>query len=100
MATGGNSESLYRNMGENRRRSRVKKAVSVTPMSTGISLAVETNEDFDRKMTVVGKIVEGTIPLQSSFTITQLGLREGFIPADSDEGFQDSTGVDYGVLKE
>jgi hypothetical protein len=51
-------------------------------------------------MTVTGKITEGTIPLTSSFTITQLGLREPFIPFDSDEPFQDSTGEDFGVLKE
>lgn len=61
---------------------------------------LETNEGFDRRMTVTGKITEGTIPLTSSFTITQLGLREPFIPSDSDEPFQDSTGEDFGVLKE
>lgn len=65
-----------------------------------IPLAVSANEEFDRKMTVTGKITEGTLPLQASFTITQLGLREPFIPADSEEGLQDSTGSDFGVLKE
>lgn len=77
-----------------------KKVSQPTVMSAAVPLAVETNEGFDRTMTVTGKITEGTIPLTSSFTITQLGLREPFIPFDSDEPFQDSTGEDFGVLKE
>lgn len=79
---------------------REEKVEQPTILSAAFPLSVETNEEFDRTMTVVGKIIEGTIPFQSSFTITQLGLREPFIPADSDEGFQDSTGRDFGVLKE
>lgn len=67
---------------------------------TPSSFSVKTNEGFDRTMTVIGKITEGTIPFQSSFTIIQFGLREPFIPFDSDEGLQDSTGSDFGVLKE
>ena len=77
-----------------------EKVTEPTILSALVSNDVKTNEEFDRTMTVVGKIIEGTIPFQSSFTITQLGLREPFIPADSDEGFQDSTGNDFGVLKE
>ena len=79
---------------------REEKVEQPTGLSAAFPLSVETNEEFDRTMTVVGKIIEGNIPFQSSFTITQLGLREPFIPADSDEGFQDSTGRDFGVLKE
>lgn len=79
-----------------------KKKVEAQPtvMSAAVPLSVETNEGFDRSMTVTGKITEGTIPLESSFKITQLGLREPFIPSDSDEPLQDSTGEDFGVLKE
>lgn len=83
-----------------KRLKKTKKVAHPTVMSAAVPLAVETNEGFDRTMTVTGKITEGTIPLESSFTITQLGLREPFIPADSDEGLQDSTGRDFGVLKE
>lgn len=83
-----------------KRLKREEKVEQSTLLSTAFPLSVETNEGFDKTMTVVGKITEGTIPFQSSFTITQLGLREPFIPADSDEGFQDSTGRDFGVLKE
>lgn len=83
-----------------KRLKKAKKVAQPTLMSAAVPLAVETNEGFDRTMTVTGKITEGTIPLESSFTITQLGLREPFITADSDEGFQDSTGSDFGVLKE
>lgn len=82
---------------------RLKKSkVEVQPlvMTAAVPFSVETNEGFDRRMTVTGKITEGTIPLTSSFTITQLGLREPFILFDSDEPFQDSTGEDFGVLKE
>ena len=86
-------------MGKKRlKKSKVGAQPSV--MTAAVLFSVETNEGFDRTMTVTGKITEGTIPLESSFTITQLGLREPFIPADSDEGFQDSTGSDFGVLKE
>lgn len=86
-------------MGKKRlKKSKVEAQPSV--MTAAVPLSVETNEGFDRTMTVTGKITEGTIPLESSFTITQLGLREPFIPADSDKGFQDSTGSDFGVLKE
>lgn len=86
-------------MGKKRlKKSKVEAQPSV--MSAAVPLSVETNEGFDRRMTVTGKITEGTIPLTSSFTITQLGLREPFIPSDSDEPFQDSTGEDFGVLKE
>lgn len=86
-------------MGKKRlKKSKVEAQPSV--MMAAVSLSVETNEGFDRRMTVTGKITEGTIPLTSSFTITQLGLREPFIPFDSDEPFQDSTGEDFGVLKE
>jgi hypothetical protein len=85
-------------MGKKRlKKSKVEAQPSVM---TAVPLSVETNEGFDRRMTVTGKITEGTIPLTSSFTITQLGLREPFIPSDSDEPFQDSTGEDFGVLKE
>ena len=83
-----------------KRLKKAKKVAQPTAMSAAVPLAVETNEGFDRTMTVTGKITEGTIPLTSSFTITQLGLREPFIPSDSDEPFQDSTGEDFGVLKE
>lgn len=83
-----------------KRLKKAKKVAQPTAMSAAVPLAVETNEGFDRTMTVTGKIIEGTIPLTSSFTITQLGLREPFIPFDSDEPFQDSTGEDFGVLKE
>lgn len=83
-----------------KRLKKAKKVAQPTAMSAAVPLAVETNEGFDRRMTVTGKITEGTIPLTSSFTITQLGLREPFIPSDSDEPFQDSTGEDFGVLKE
>lgn len=86
-------------MGKKRlKKSKVEAQPSV--MAAAVPLSVETNEGFDRRMTVTGKITEGTIPLTSSFTITQLGLRELFIPSDSDEPFQDSTGEDFGVLKE
>ena len=86
-------------MGKKRlKKSKVEAQPSV--MTAAVPLSVETNEGFDRRMTVTGKITEGTIPLTSSFTITQLGLREPFIPFDSDEPFQDSTGEDFGVLKE
>ena len=82
-------------MGKKRlKKSKVEAQPSV--MTAAVPLSVETNEGFDRRMTVTGK----TIPLTSSFTITQLGLREPFIPSDSDEPFQDSTGEDFGVLKE
>lgn len=83
-----------------KRLKKAKKETQPTIMSAAVPLAVETNEEFDRTQTVTAKIIEGTIPLTSSFTITQLGLREPFIPADSDEPFQDSTGSDYGVLKQ
>ena len=79
-----------------KRLKKAKKVEQPTAMPAAVLLAVETNEGFDRTMTVTGKIIEGTIPLESSFTITQLGLREPFIPTDSDEGFQDSTGSDLG----
>ena len=70
-------------MGKKRlKKSKVEAQPSV--MAAAVPLSVETNEGFDRRMTVTGKITEGTIPLTSSFTITQLGLREPFIPSDSD----------------
>lgn len=66
-------------MGKKRlKKSKVEAQPSV--MTAAVPLSVETNEGFDRRMTVTGKITEGTIPLTSSFTITQLGLREPFIP--------------------
>lgn len=66
-------------MGKKRlKKSKVEAQPSV--MTAAVFLSVETNEGFDRRMTVTGKITEGTIPLTSSFTITQLGLREPFIP--------------------
>jgi hypothetical protein len=50
-------------------------------------------------MTVTGRTTEGT-PIQvSSFRITQLGLREPFLPADSDEPFETADGEQFGVLK-
>lgn len=80
---------------------RVKKTSTTQPSVREVAVVSSgVNDGFDRTMTVTGKITEGTIPLESSFTITQLGLREPFIPADSDEWFQDSTGSDFGVLKE
>ena len=58
-------------MGKKRlKKSKVEAQPSV--MAAAVPLSVETNEGFDRRMTVTGKITEGTIPLTSSFTITQL----------------------------
>lgn len=41
-----------------------KRKVGAQPsvMAAAIPLSVETNEGFDRRMTVTGKITEGTIP--------------------------------------
>ncbi len=80
------------------RLSRTLKKETQEP-ETALALSVSVNEDFDRSMTVTGKVTEGTIPLSSTFEIVQLGLREPFIPEDSEEPFEDSSGIVFGVLK-
>lgn len=55
---------------------------------------------MDRNVVVTGRTTEGTIIQEATFTIIQLGLREEFIPADSDEAMQDNSGEIFGVLKE
>lgn len=48
-------------MGKKRlKKSKVEAQPSV--MAAAVPLSVETNEGFDRRMTVTGKITEGTIP--------------------------------------
>lgn len=46
-----------------KRLKKAKKVAQPTLLSAAVPLAVETNEGFDRRMTVTGKITEGTIPL-------------------------------------
>lgn len=58
------------------------------------------NDDLDRNVVVTGRTTEGTVIQEAMFTIIQLGLREEFIPADSDEAMQDNSGEIFGVLKE
>lgn len=58
------------------------------------------NDDLDRNVVVTGRTTEGTMIQEATFTIIQLGLREEFIPADSDEAMQDNSGEIFGVLKE
>lgn len=79
----------------------LKENVRLVPSSNSESspLSISTNEEFDRSVVVVGKIIEGTLPLTSTFTVTQLGKREEFIPLDSSDPLQDSEGNIFGVLK-
>ena len=58
------------------------------------------NDDLDRNVVVTGRTTEGTMIQEATFTIIQLGLREEFIPTDSDEAMQDNSGEIFGVLKE
>ena len=79
---------------------RLKKAKAEQPLSGGVAIAASgVNDGFDRQMTVTGRTTEGT-PIQvSSFQIVQPGLREPFVPADSNETMQTADGEDFGVLK-
>lgn len=79
----------------------LKENVRLIPSlnSESSPLSISTNEEFDRSVVVVGKIIEGTLPLTSTFTVIQLGKREEFIPLDSSEPLQDSEGNIFGVLK-
>lgn len=64
------------------------------------SFCIIGNDDLDRNVVVTGRTTEGTVIQEATFTIIQLGLREEFIPADSDEAMQDNSGEIFGVLKE
>lgn len=73
---------------------------SIQPLSAASPFAPVVNDGLDREMIVTGRTIEGT-PIQvATFKIVQLGLREEFIPDDSSEGMQDSTGEIFGVMKE
>lgn len=79
---------------------RVKKVSTTQPSVRAVAVVSSgVNDGFDRTMTVTGRTTEET-PIQvSSFRITQLGLREPFLPADSDEPFETADGEQFGVLK-
>lgn len=76
-----------------------KKAVMQPPERGAVIASSAVNEDFDRQMSVTARTTEGTPIQEASFQIVQLGLREPFIPSDSDEPFEVSDGEPFGVLK-
>ena len=61
---------------------------------------VGANEEFDRETIVTARSQGISVSDIAQIRVVQLGMREPFIPADSDEAFQTSDNLDYGVLKQ
>lgn len=79
---------------------RLRKVATSQPPERAVAVvSAGVNEEFDRKMTVTARTTEGTPIQEASFDIVQLGLREPFIPKDSDEPLELSDGQQFGVLK-
>lgn len=57
------------------------------------------NEEFDKELTITGRLTEGTLPAEDSFVVVHLGLREPFIPIDEDDSMLVADDSAYGVLK-
>ena len=73
---------------------------TLTQTSISNRATVGANEEFDRETTVTAHSQGVSVSATASIKVIQLGMREPFIPADSDEAFQTSDSLDYGVLKQ
>lgn len=62
--------------------------------------AIGTNEDFDRETTVTARSSGVSVIATAQIKVVQLGMREPFIPSDSDDAFETSDSLEFGVLKE
>lgn len=61
--------------------------------------ASSVNEEFDVETIVTARSTGVTVSASAQVKVVWLGLREPFIPADSDEAFETSDGMEFGVLK-
>lgn len=71
----------------------------LTQPSISNRAAVGVNEEFDRETIVTARSQGISVSDTAQIRVVQLGMREPFIPSDSDEAFQTSDNLDYGVLK-
>lgn len=58
------------------------------------------NEEFDKEITITGRLTEGTLPAEDSFVAVHLGLREPFIPMGDEDSMLVADDAAYGVMKE
>lgn len=58
------------------------------------------NEEFDRETIVTARSTGVSVSATAQIKVVQLGMREPFIPFDSDEAFETLDSLEFGVLKE
>ena len=62
--------------------------------------AIGANEEFDRETTVTARSTGVSVSATAQIKVVQLGMREPFIPFDSEEAFETSDSLEFGVLKD
>lgn len=57
------------------------------------------NDEIDKEAVITARTIEGTYPFSATLKVVKEGLREEFIPSDSNEPLQDVNGEIFAVLK-
>lgn len=73
-------------------------ALTQTSISNRANLGA--NEEFDRETIVMARSTGVSVSATAQIKVVQLGMREPFIPSDSEEAFETSDSLEFGVLKE
>ena len=76
----------------------VRGALTQTSISNRATAGA--NEEFDRETTITARSTGISVSATAQIKVVQLGMREPFIPADSDEPFETSESLAFGVLKQ